>query len=181
MAKPKISISPKSAYKLAPLTVRIAYLLMVASGALFLVDSLTGGAVLHLFDGSIGWVLLGALLAYMSHDSGLLVLRGRSLGTVMAVLFGAVMVTIGVLQFMHILGHGSVSLTLTATASTVIGVGIVGLVYLPVSRRYFAEAQRIRMAGSTPRTDYSNIDIGDAKPGSWDAIKAAAESTSQEK
>lgn len=172
MAKPTISISPVSAYRLAPISVRIAYMLMLTAGALFLADAFMGGSVLHLFGGSAWWILLGAFLAYMSHDSGLLVLRGRSLGTGMGTLFGIGMLAIGVLQFIGVLGAKAVAIEVTAIAVSVVGLGILVMIYLPATRTFFAETQRARMAGSTPSIDYSKVDIGEAKPGSWDALKA---------
>lgn len=180
MAKPKISISPRSAYQLAPITVRIAYMLMLTSGALLLADTVAGGSVLHVFNGSGWWILLGVFLAYMSHDSGLLILRGRSIGSMMASLFGGAMLTISGLQFAGILGKNALAVEVTAVAVGLVGLGILVMVFLPASRRYAAEAQRIRMAGSRAKIDYSNVDLGEAKPGSWDAIKAVEKQSAGE-
>lgn len=152
-------------------------MLMLTGGALFLADSVLGGLALHLFHGSLWWVLLGAFIAYLSHDSGLLVLRGRSLGTFMGSVFGFALIAVGALQFAGVLGDGTEGIAVTASAVTLLGAAIIVLLFLPPTRAYFAESQRIRMAGSTPSTDYSKIDLGDAKPGSWDAIKAAEEQT----
>lgn len=174
MAKPKISVSPTSAYRVAPMSVRVAYLLMLTSGFLMLADTLAGGSVLHLFRGSAWWILLGAFLAYMSHDSGLLVLRGRPLGTVMGSVFGVGMMALGALQFTGIVGGSAIAIEVTATAVTLVGFGIMAMVYLPSTRRYFEQAQRARMGTRAPM-DYSTVDLGNAKPGSWDAIKAVEE------
>lgn len=171
MAKPKLSVSPAAAYRVAPLTVRIAYLFMLTSGFLLLADTLAGGSVLHLFRGSGWWILLGVFLAYMSHDSGLLVLRGRPLGTVMGSVFGLGMIALGALLFTGILGGSAIGVEMTATAVTIVGAGIMGMLYMPATRAYFAQAQRERM-GTRSTIDYSNVDLGGAKPGSWDALKA---------
>lgn len=170
MAKPSLSISPKSAYRNAPVLVRLIYMLMLTAGALLLADSVAGGAVLHLFGGSAWWILLGAFLGYMTHDSGLLVLRGRPLGTTMGALFGLGMIAISVLLFVGVLGRSAIAVESTAVAVGLLGLAIIVLLYLPATRAYFAEAQRIRMGGST-KVDYLNVPDG-AKPGSWDAIKA---------
>jgi len=179
MAKPKLSVSPASAYRVAPLPVRIAYLLMLTSGFLLLADTIAGGAVLHLFPGSGWWILLGAFLAYMSHDSGLLVLRGRPLGTVMGSIFGIAMIAVGALLLTGILGGSAIGVEVTAAAVAVVGIGILGMIFLPATRVYFAKAQRERMGTRAP-VDYSNVDLGGAKPGSWDAIKAVEEAKAQE-
>lgn len=171
MAKTKISVSPASAYRTAPLTVRIAYLLMLTSGFLFLADTIAGGAVLHLFPGSGWWILLGAFLAYMSHDSGLLVLRGRPLGKAMGSVFGFGMIALGALLFTGILGESAIGVEVTAAAVTVVGAGIMFMLYMPGTKKYFLAAKLDRM-GTRSTIDYSNVDLGEAKPGSWDALKA---------
>ena len=174
MAKTKLSVSPVSAYRTAPLTVRTAYLLMLMSGFLFLADSITGGAVLHLFSGSPWWILLGAFLAYMSHDSGLLVLRGRPLGKTMGSFFGLSTIALGALLFTGILGGSAIGVEVTASAVTLVGAGIIFMLYMPATKKYFLAAKRDRM-GSHSTIDYSKVDLGEAQPGSWEALKAVDE------
>lgn len=168
----KLAIDPRADFGKAPGSVKGLYLTLVAISALWLVAQ-----VIATVNGGNVFALLGnVLLAYLVIDSGLVVLRGKSMGLGLARFWAALAVVLGGLAVAGIYAPGGAD-AFIVDALGLVGVAALVLSFLPATRTHF-DARRgeklvdLKAARTVSAASQSSPD-GARKSGSWDDLLAS--------
>lgn len=123
MAQMKLAIDPRADFAKAPRSVKTLYVALLAMSGLWV-----AAQIIATINGGNGFALLGNIvLAYLVVDSGLVVLRGKSMGLGLARFWSLLAMIVAGLAVTGVYSVGD------AVTGTVIGVGVAGLVVLVLS------------------------------------------------